>query len=80
MGVDAADFDGDGWQDLFVANVDQEMFSLYKNNKDETFNDVPTGIGDNDGNLDVLPCNGHPDDKIEERYSQVKYKEPLLLP
>ena len=30
MGVDAADFDGDGWQDLFVANVDQEMFSLYQ--------------------------------------------------
>jgi hypothetical protein len=40
MGVDAADFDGDGWQDLFVANVDQEMFSLYKNMKDETFRDV----------------------------------------
>ena len=40
MGVDAADFDGDGWQDLFVANVDQEMFSLYKNNKNETFRDV----------------------------------------
>ena len=37
MGVDAADFDGDGWQDLFVANVDQEMFSVYQNNKDETF-------------------------------------------
>ena len=40
MGVDAADFDGDGWQDLFVANVDQEMFSLYKNMKHETFRDV----------------------------------------
>ena len=40
MGVDAADFNGDGWQDLFVANVDQEMFSLYANNKDETFADV----------------------------------------
>jgi len=40
MGVDAADFDGDGWQDLFVANVDQEMFSLYRNMKDETFRDV----------------------------------------
>ena len=40
MGVDAADFDGDGWQDLFVANVDQEMFALYKNNKDESFSDV----------------------------------------
>ena len=30
----------DGWQDLFVANVDQEMFSLYRNSKDETFRDV----------------------------------------
>ncbi|HKV39795.1 MAG TPA: CRTAC1 family protein, partial [Blastocatellia bacterium] len=39
MGVDSADLDGDGWQDLFVANVDQEMFSLYHNNKDETFSD-----------------------------------------
>ena len=37
MGVDAADIDGDGWQDLFVANVDQEMFALYRNNKDESF-------------------------------------------
>jgi enediyne biosynthesis protein E4 len=40
MGVDAADLNGDGWQDLFVANVDQEMFSVYENNKDETFRDV----------------------------------------
>jgi enediyne biosynthesis protein E4 len=40
MGVDAADFDGDGWQDLFVANVDHEMFSLYRNNRDESFADV----------------------------------------
>jgi len=48
MGVDSADFDGDGWQDLFVANVDQEMFSLYKNNHDETFSDVarPNGIAE----------------------------------
>ncbi|HEY3138373.1 MAG TPA: CRTAC1 family protein [Blastocatellia bacterium] len=48
MGVDAADFDGDGWQDLFVANVDQEMFSLYKNNKDETFTDLarPNGVAE----------------------------------
>ena len=37
MGVDAADFDQDGWQDLFVANVDQEMFSLYRNRGGESF-------------------------------------------
>jgi hypothetical protein len=40
MGVDAADYDQDGFLDLFVANVDQEMYALYHNNKDETFNDV----------------------------------------
>src|SRR6185437_14401068 len=32
MGVDAADYDQDGWIDLFVSNVDHEMFSLYHNN------------------------------------------------
>src|SRR6185503_6051674 len=40
MGVDAADVFGSGYQDLFVANVDQEMFSLYRNQKDESFRDV----------------------------------------
>ncbi len=40
MGVDAADLNGDGRQDLFVANVDQEMFSLYRNQKNESFRDV----------------------------------------
>ena len=40
MGVDAADLTDTGWQDLFVANVDHEMFSVYQNNKDETFRDV----------------------------------------
>jgi hypothetical protein len=40
MGVDAADLDGDGWEDLFVANVDHEFYSVYQNNKDETFRDV----------------------------------------
>jgi len=45
MGLDAADINGDGWQDLFVANVDHEMFSVYLNNKDETFRDVAASDG-----------------------------------
>jgi enediyne biosynthesis protein E4 len=47
MGVDSADFDQDGWQDLFVTNVDQEMYSIYRNNHDVTFDDVAgsTGLG-----------------------------------
>lgn len=47
MGVDSADFDQDGWQDLFVTNVDQEMYSLYRNSHDMTFEDLagPMGLG-----------------------------------
>jgi len=47
MGVDSADFDQDGWQDLFVTNVDQEMYAIYCNRHDESFDDVAgtTGIG-----------------------------------
>ncbi len=45
MGVDAADVNGDGRQDLFVANVDQEMFSLYRNDGNEFFSDVATAHG-----------------------------------
>ncbi|HYL16781.1 MAG TPA: CRTAC1 family protein [Terriglobales bacterium] len=97
MGVDSADYDQDGWMDLFVSNVDQEMYSIYRNGHDESFDDMAmsTGIGqttrlmsgwgvkffdyDNDGNLDLLLANGHPDDKIETILTNVFYKEPLLL-
>jgi hypothetical protein len=46
MGVDAVDFNQDGYQDLFVANISREMYSLYRNKGDDTFEDVagPTGI------------------------------------
>ena len=40
MGVDAADIDGDGWQDLFVSNLDKEMFSLYRNTGHGMFDDL----------------------------------------
>jgi hypothetical protein len=97
MGVDAGDVNGDGRQDLFVANVDQEMFSLYRNDGNEFFSDVANFHGvaqatrllsgwglkffdyDNDGNLDLILANGHPDDMIESYSRQVRYKEPLVL-
>jgi hypothetical protein len=97
MGVDAGDINGDGRQDLFVANVDQEMFSLYRNDGNEFFSDVANFHGvaqatrllsgwglkffdyDNDGNLDLILANGHPDDMIESYSQQVRYKEPLVL-
>jgi hypothetical protein len=95
MGVDAADYDADGWQDLFVANIDQELFSLYQNQKDLTFIDKPGEIGhatrllsgwglkffdyDNDGDPDLILANGHPDDMVEIQSLKVKYKEPLLM-
>jgi len=39
LGVVAADFDGDGWMDLYVANDSVRNF-LYKNNRNGTFSDV----------------------------------------
>ena len=47
MGADSADYDQDGWMDIFLTDVDEEMFSLYHNNRDETFDDfsVSNGIG-----------------------------------
>ncbi|MBX5479303.1 MAG: CRTAC1 family protein, partial [Pyrinomonas methylaliphatogenes] len=95
MGVDAADYDEDGWQDLFVANIDQELFSLYHNQKDLTFTDEPGEISqavrllsgwglkffdyDNDGDMDLILANGHPDDMVELLTPVVKYREPLLM-
>lgn len=40
MGTDAADVDGDGWAELFVTNIDFESNNLFRNNGDETFEDI----------------------------------------
>jgi hypothetical protein len=97
MGVDAGDVFGSGYQDLFVANIDGEEYSLYRNLKSESFRDaaVENGIAvatrpmsgwglrffdyDNDGALDLIIANGHPDDRINSRVVGVRYEEPLLL-
>jgi len=97
MGVDAADFDGDGRSDLIVANIDTQMTSLYRNTGDEAFEDINvqtavaaatrfmSGWGlrffdyNNDGLLDLILSNGHPDDLVEQRTRGITYKQPLLL-
>jgi tetratricopeptide (TPR) repeat protein len=68
MGVAAADFDNDGWTDLFVTGVGEKI--LYRNRGDGTFEDVTAKAGlkgdgtwsvaagwfdfDNDGLLDLF--------------------------
>ena len=47
MGIDAADVDGDGWQDLYITHLDYEVNRLYRNNHDETFDDITYRAGIN---------------------------------
>jgi enediyne biosynthesis protein E4 len=70
-GVAVGDYDNDGWEDLYVTNLNGAV--LYHNNHDGTFTDVTTksGVGnagrwgtstafgdyDNDGNLDLYVAN-----------------------
>ena len=81
MGVDCADYDGDGWFDLIVAN--SEKATLYKNEEGLFFADATADSGleqptlpfvgfsplfldyDNDGHLDMFCANGHPQDVVE---------------
>ena len=80
MGVDAGDYNGDGWFDLIVAN--SEKATLYKNEEGLFFVDATADSGleqptlpfvgfsplfldyDNDGYLDMFCANGHPQDVI----------------
>jgi len=44
MGVDAADFDGDGLQDIFVTNFAKDHATLYRNLGNLLFNDVSLSL------------------------------------
>ena len=81
MGVDCADYNGDGWFDLIVSN--SEKATLYKNEEGLFFADATADSGlerptlpfvgfsplfldyNNDGYLDMFCANGHPQDVIE---------------
>ncbi len=47
MGIDAADVYGDGWLSIYVTHLALEQNRLYRNNQDETFDDLTfsSGIG-----------------------------------
>ncbi len=67
MGIAVGDYDGDGWQDIFITGYGKAV--LYHNNRDGTFTDVTAQSGlpqpawgtsavwfdyDNDGKLDLF--------------------------
>jgi hypothetical protein len=49
MGVDAGDYDGDGWFDIIKTNFSDDSSTLYRNNHDGTFTDatLQAGLGGN---------------------------------
>jgi hypothetical protein len=45
MGTDCADFDGNGFPDIFVTNFSEELNALYQNRGDGIFEDVSAKVG-----------------------------------
>lgn len=87
MGVDAADFNNDGYLDLYITNLYEN--TLYLNNQDGTFTDVSEvaqvadlGMGwgtswmdyDNDGWMDLYVCNETYFPVLGHFYNNVMYR------
>ena len=91
MGIDLADVDGDGDEDLFVTNLDNEANTFYRNQGRGVFEDRTseaglfrlgfTGFGtrfvdyDNDSWLDLVVANG----AVRQLGSQVRTGDPYPL-
>jgi hypothetical protein len=91
MGVDAGDYNRDGWLDLLVAN--SETATLYSNDQNAVFIEKTAAIGlsdptfqfvgfsplfldyDNDGYLDIFIANGHPQAAIEDLLDSETYAQ-----
>jgi hypothetical protein len=91
MGVALADIDGDGDEDLFVTNLDNEANTFYRNQGRGVFEDRTSEVGlfrlgftgfgtrlvdyDNDGWLDLVVVNG----AVRQVGSQIRTGDPYPL-
>lgn len=90
MGVTVADFDNDGWQDIYITGYGRNF--LFRNRHDGMFEDVAAKAGvrgglwsmgaafadlDRDGNLDLYVANylDYPLDHLPARDSSCNYRE-----
>jgi enediyne biosynthesis protein E4 len=95
MGTDMADYDNDGWLDIFITHLDLEAHTLYHNDHGVFAESYKSGIGratlpfvgfgatfldyDNDGLLDLAVANGNVLDNAGHFREGATYRQRKLL-
>ena len=95
MGTDMADYDNDGWLDIFVTHLDLEAHTLYHNDHGLFAESYKSGVGratlpfvgfgaafldyDNDGLLDLVVANGNVLDNAAYFRDGATYRQRKLL-
>ena len=95
MGVDIADYDNDGWLDIFVTHLDLEAHTLYHNDHGIFLDSYESGVGqpslpfvgfgtaffdyDNDGQQDLVVADGNVLDNASYFRESASYAQRKLL-
>ena len=95
MGLAVADYDCDGWFDIFKTNFVDDTVNLYHSNGDGTYSDVSSssGVGinryvawgcgfidyDNDGWADIVQVNGHVYPEVDAYNFGESFKNPRIV-